>query len=273
MDQSEYIKTMLTQHYLNENNYVMLSPSQAFQEMRDASSKIRDIVQKYGKDIDLDDYVFFQQSSPLNNHISQLYGTPKLFKEKDSIGFYHMRPILLKCGSQPKIASKWIDVKLKNINICTHLKDIFDFLELIHNTKLPPNITARLVSTDAKKMYDNIDIKDTIATVEKYLQEITLSRKIDFDIDLLLELLEVVLTSNVFMFGDLYFKQISGIPMGTICAVMIANKYVAYWEEKIILPKYKDNFFNYKRYIDDVFTLWIDGINNLTIKDLEKDLH
>ena len=43
-----------------------------------------------------------------------------------------------------------------------------------------------------------------------------------------MELLEVVLKYNVFMFGDIYLLQILGIVMGTSCAVMIANIYVAY---------------------------------------------
>ena len=61
--------------------------------------------------------------------------------------------------------------------------------------------------------------------------------------------------------------------MGTVCAVIVSNIYVGYREETFILKKYKDNFSVYKRYLDDVFTLWTDGVNGLTIDDLEHDLH
>ena len=99
--------------------------------MREASFKIRSIVDKYAEYIDPNDYVYFQRRFPVNKRIPQLYGTTKLFKEKDVNGFYRMRPILSKCGSQPEIASRWIDVKLQKLTIQTRLKDSFEFLYLI----------------------------------------------------------------------------------------------------------------------------------------------
>ena len=59
--------------------------------------------------------------------------------------------------------------------------------------------------------------------------------------------------------------------MGTVCAVIVSNIYVGYREETFILKKYKDNFSVYKKYLDDVFTFWTDGVNGLTIDDLEHD--
>ena len=273
MDRTEYIKAMMSQHCLDGSNYALLTPEQAHFEMREASFKIRSIVDKYAEDIDPNDYVYFQRSFPVNKRIPQLYGTPKLFKEKDVNGFYRMRPILSKCGSQPEIASRWIDVKLQKLTIQTRLKDSFEFLYLIEKTKLEPYTPARLVSADAESMYSNMDIQDTIDTVEKYLREIAPAEELNFDLNLLIELLDVVLNSNIFMIGNLFFKKISGIPMGTVCAVIVSNIYVGYREETFILKKYKDNFSVYKRYLDDVFTLWTDGVNGLTIDDLEHDLH
>ena len=118
-----------------------------------------------------------------------------------------------------------------------------------------------------------MDSDDTLHTIRKYIVELTPADQVNFNIDMIMELLDIVLRFNIFMFGDLYFCQTKDIAMGTCCAVMVANIYVAYHERTKILRKYKDNAVSYKRFIDDVFTLWIDGNNGLTTKDLEKDLH
>ena len=83
----------------------------------------------------------------------------------------------------------------------------------------------------------------------------------------------MVLNYNVFMFVNVYYRQIKGITMGTSCAIIIANIYVAYQERTIIIAKYRLNYVTYLRYIDDIFTIWIDGLNGLTTEDLKRDLH
>ena len=87
-------------------------------------------------------------------------------------------------------------------------------------------------------MYSNMEINDTIKTVHSYITKITGIDKIRFNLELLIKLLKIFLTTNLLMFGDLHFQQTKSIAMGTSCAVTIANIYVAYNEETKIFPKF-----------------------------------
>ena len=112
-------------------------------------------------------------------------------------------------------------------------------LHELQDVKLDKYTEYRWISADAIGMYSNMNIDDTIKTIKAYLKEVVLKNKINFNTELLIMLAEIVLCYNMFMFGDLYLKQTSGIAMGTIAAVMLANIYVAYNKEIKILPKYK----------------------------------
>ena len=77
-----------------------------------------------------------------------------------------------------------------------------------------------------------MDIDDTLKTIEAYLREIVPENKINFNVELLIKLTEIILWYNIFMFGDIHLKQTSGIAMGMVAAHMLANICVAYNKEK-----------------------------------------
>ena len=62
--------------------------------------------------------------------------------------------------------------------------------------------------------------------------------------------------NNIFEFGDMYFKQLTGTAMGTSAACLWATIYFAIHED-FLLEKYKDDILLYKRFIDDMFGIWI----------------
>ena len=274
LDRTTYIKAMLEQHCCDRNYYVHLSKTEAFYEMETAATKIKDTINKYKDDIPDIELTYFNRSFELKHRIPQLYGAPKLHKNKNKNGSFKFRPILSKCGSLPEVASKWIDVQLQSIDIASRVKDVFELLDDLHNVKLKPNTDYRMVSADAVSMYSNMNIDDTIATVRAYLLEFVPKDKIRFNMDLLIDLIEIVLRYNIYMFGDLYFKSIKGIAMGTCSAVMLSNIYVAYNEEKKIKPKYYLNMYLYRRFIDDTFFFWLlNHPNRFSLEDLVKDMH
>jgi len=65
------------------------------------------------------------------------------------------------------------------------------------------------------------------------------------------------MTSNVFQFDDTYWLQTCGTSMGTSCACSYATLYWAYMERKYIIPKWKNQLYFLKRFIDDKFGIWI----------------
>ena len=68
--------------------------------------------------------------------------------------------------------------------------------------------------------------------------------------------------NSVFQFGDTFWLQKKGTAMGTPPAPTYANLFFAIHENRI-LPKYSTNIRTYKRYIDDIFGIWIPS-NNIT---------
>ena len=81
---------------------------------------------------------------------------------------------------------------------------------------------------------------------------------IKFPKELFLEELEIVMSNNVFNFGNTYWQQLSGTAMGTPAACAYATITYGHFENSTILPNFQQNLMYYKRYIDDIFGIWRD---------------
>jgi hypothetical protein len=106
-------------------------------------------------------------------------------------------------------------------------------------------------------MYTNIDITHGIEIFHKWLNEFEPEIPLDFPKEFFLETLQLVMENNVFQFDDTYWHQKTGTAMGTSAACMYATLYYAYHERTVIIPKYRDNLHYFKRFIDDIFGIWI----------------
>ena len=106
-------------------------------------------------------------------------------------------------------------------------------------------------------MYTNIATDEGIATIQKYIE--TFGSELDYVLptDLICNLLEMVMTSNIFQFGDTWWKQKNGTAMGTSCACIYSTLFFGYFERTILLPKYKNNILFFKRMIDDILIIWV----------------
>jgi hypothetical protein len=58
-------------------------------------------------------------------------------------------------------------------------------------------------------------------------------------------------------FGETYWLQKTGTAMGTPSACTYATISYGHYENTCILTNYQENLFYYRRYIDDVFGIWI----------------
>lgn len=100
---------------------------------------------------------------------------------------------------------------------------------------------------DAESLYTSIPIQAALNVFAQLLH----TQK---DKKLIIEGLRIVMGLNFFEFDGKYYKQLQGLAMGTPCAVIVANIYLAWYENKF-LHKFK-NIQLYKRYIDDVLLIW-----------------
>ena len=67
--------------------------------------------------------------------------------------------------------------------------------------------------------------------------------------------LRLIMTLNIFNFGDLSFKQLNGTAMGTPPGPPYAAVYYGNHEEKI-LPGQSQCIIYYRQFIDDVISIW-----------------
>ncbi|MGL4283370.1 MAG: hypothetical protein ACRCSI_07045, partial [Eubacterium aggregans] len=73
-----------------------------------------------------------------------------------------------------------------------------------------------------------------------------------------MELLEISLTRNDFVFGEEYYLQMKGTAMGKKFAPAYANIYMAQWEGTVF-PRCTGLPFRYYRYLDDIWGVWEHG--------------
>ena len=70
-----------------------------------------------------------------------------------------------------------------------------------------------------------------------------------------MQLLKLVLENCVFTFQDKFFKQLHGAPMGFPCSPVVANIYMEYFENLELGPELPVPVKDWKRYVDDVFSI------------------
>ena len=116
-------------------------------------------------------------------------------------------------------------------------------------------------------MYNNIDTDHAIRVITWWIED--LDRRgllpLGFPVDAVLSAMRIIMKNNFFEFGDLFFLQLLGTAMGTSAAVMWATIYFAYHEVHTILPKYGHLLLYFKRYIDDIFGIWIGNKSEWTL--------
>jgi hypothetical protein len=83
-----------------------------------------------------------------------------------------------------------------------------------------------------------------------------------FPTNLSLQILEIIMTNNIFSFGETFWLQLTGTAMGTPMACSYATITFGQHENSKILPKFNQHLIYYKRYIDDVFGVWKPSTSN-----------
>ena len=166
------------------------------------------------------------------------------------------RPIVSCSGSLLYPLGVWVDSHLQKLATVqrTYIKNSRELKDLIVQlSPLPPG--ARLFTSDATSMYTNIRTGMAIIEIAQYIHQHD-RRFSCIPADALIDALTIVMRNNVFQFGDTFWHQQIGTAMGTPPAPTYANLFFAIHENKI-LPKYSSNLLCYKRYIDDIFGIWI----------------
>lgn len=162
------------------------------------------------------------------------------------------RPIVSDCGSETYQTAEFIDYYLNPLSVIhpAYVKDTYHFIEIVKNLKIPKQ--SMFFSMDVDSLYTNIDIKSGLETVKKILEKNPNPSRPDEEV---LQLLEINLTKNDFLFNGEYYLQIKGTAMGKKFAPAYANIFMADWEGEA-LAKCPKKPLHYLRYLDDIWGIW-----------------
>jgi hypothetical protein len=251
LNKSTYIKQVFNEHLLTKD-YQHLSEEAAKLLINNTKEALKTIINNNLHILPQPEKTFFQHSFHLHHRIPIFYGLPKVHKET-----FKLRPVVSSIGSFLSIFSTWLDYKMKSLLpfVKTHLKNSTTVIQETKGLTLPKE--AKLFSADATSMYTNIGTDIGIASIETFIQDNIQNLPHDFPTELFLQILELVMKNNIFTFGGSYWLQISGTAMGTPAACAYATISYGQHENSVILQKYSNNLLYFKRYINDIFSIWL----------------
>ena len=280
LERSYYIWRAFKDHLGDINNYKQLTPNQAFCIQRGLQYKFRAWLSKFGyrrRWKKPPEYVTLSEAETtflrraikkFPDKLARFRLTCKVHKTP-----WKTRPIVCCAGTFMNYWSKWLDYWFQKLtpSVPTYLKNGDQLLKDILPLRLP--LHARQFVTDAKSMYNNIDTDHALTVITWWIEDLDSRDSLPpgFPTEAVLLAMHHIMKNNLFEFGDLFFLQLLGTAMGTSAAVMWATLYFAYHEVHTIIPKYGHLLLYFKRYIDDIYGVWIG--NKLEWTSFSNDLN
>ena len=168
-----------------------------------------------------------------NPETLKFYISPKIHKPNNP-----GRPVINSIECHTEI-SKFVDYHLQ-----PGVKQIPSyFINKINNFSI--SVNSILVTMDVRSLCTSIPNNKGIAAIKKrynsYIHKIIPTK-------IIATLLALILTLNKFVFNSKFYLQIKGCAMGTICAPVYANIFMAEFEQKYIYPLIKDKSILFLRY-------------------------
>ena len=246
-------------------------------ELKETQSKILNTLQSGldNKWISKDEYTAMDPSDSGPGKFYQIF---KVHKPHPPLSLSPGRPIISGRGSITENISRFVDFHAKPMvdQLPSYIQDTPDFLrnlEKINNQgRLPDN--SILVTIDVSALYTNIRKEDGLEALKRALQ---LRDDKSVPTQFLIDLMKIVLSSNIFEFNNNLYRQEIGTAMGTSSAPTYANILMGEIDEKLknlaLSLSVSNPISLYNRFIDDIFTIWtgtvemlelfLDKINNI----------
>ncbi len=161
------------------------------------------------------------------------------------------------CGGFLNVFLKWLYHKLSQLLHLApaYLKDSFALLEELQELPSLPD-DASIFTADSVEMYSNIHLPHAKIVFKTWFDQFPNKILSGFPTAMFLTALDIVMSQNVFQFGNTYWQQADGAAMGTSSAVMFATLYYALHERTTLLPQYHIHLIYYKQHIYDIFGIW-----------------
>ncbi|GFH46966.1 hypothetical protein CTEN210_04855 [Chaetoceros tenuissimus] len=261
MDRERYLDLAWRDHLSDRYTYQRLTQEEAKTLQNEAIEKLHYFIRNFDTKIGFDNTNFikrmlqynFTDSDSDDRGFSWMYLLAKIHKPK-----LKTRAIISYSGSLLEGLGRWVDKELKKITarlpyIAKDSKSIVVDLR----AKRWPAATS-IFTMDAVSMYTNIHLGHALPIIMKFLTShpkgLAIKKAANISVSALEHALELIMSYNLFKFGDCYFLQLAGTAMGAPCAPEWATLYYCIFELDII-PLFPELGF-YKRYIDDSLGLW-----------------
>ena len=247
-----------SEHLSNTSVYQRLSRGMAETFVKGAERIMQEFMGEYKDSIRPAELTYLRRGlHQRSGKMARFYMTIKVHKNP-----YKFRPIVSTCGTAISCLSSWLDYKLQKLRrfIGTYIRDSDDFREQLKQFG-PLSCNAFHLTADANSMYTNIDTEHALQVLRWFLEELDAEGNLppDYDIDMLLDAARIVMTWNIFEFGDCCFRQLIGTAMGTPVACIWATIYFWYYEKTVLIPKYGTKIPFFRRFIDDMYAIVLIG--------------
>ena len=177
---------------------------------------------------------------------ARFYLTLKAHKLKSGQTVDHLKshPIVSCPSSLLHGLGVWVNRKLQEVaqKTISYFKNMLELKQQLLDLHVPPN--ARLFTADAVSMYTNIPTHTALYLIGKHLTQHQRTCNGEYPSNAVRAGLQLIMTQNIFTFGDLTFKQLNGTAMGTPPAPPYATVYYGIHEEKF-LPRQSQHIIYY----------------------------
>ena len=192
-----------------------------------------------------------------DSRLGRFYLLPKIHKGLSSV---KGRPVISNSGTITEHISEYLDHHLKPLvsQSRSYVKDTNHFLSKLSKLgKIPEE--AMLCTVDVVGLYPSIPHGEGLEAIREALDR---RETPGVATDTLVGLASLVLENNYFEFNDRFYRQKMGTAIGTKIAPAYANLFMTRLEERL-LEASPEKPLVWKRFIDDVFFIWMYGEEKL----------
>ena len=192
---------------------------------------------------------------PTASRPGRFYGTAKLHKVAEgctNVDQLPIRPIISNIGTATYKTSKYLAKLLAPLAKSKYtINNTKDFITYTKNLNIGED--EEMVSFDVSNLFTNVPLDFTIDLIlKKVYGKRMLKTKLKKPE--LKELLEMCTKEMHFTFNGKTYQQTDGVCMGSPLGPVLANVFMVYLEETIV-PQLKDSMPEWRRYVDDTFTI------------------
>lgn len=201
-----------------------------------------------------------QRFLPRNPLPPRLYGLPKIHKPAIPI-----RPVVSYTNTLTHRIAHKLNRDFRQHVHYTSQHTILNSVELISKIKdTPVPANAKLVSFDVSSLFPSIPTSECKDLLKDIIDKSSCAVPIKTE---LFNLISLCIDANYFKFNDIFYKQDSGLPMGSPLSPLLADIFMDNWENNLFQSRHPllNNLVYWHRYVDDILALWTGTHRQLNI--------